>query len=106
MPASRRADQSLIDRIVEQRIAVCPTLRALANLGLTNTEAPRAATSVAARACNAADREATLAVACDADIVAVPSNPSANLRTLHDGPAVMPGQVRIAVRPKGRSRSR
>jgi imidazolonepropionase-like amidohydrolase len=148
------AQQSLIDRIAEQQIAVCPTLgiapgavsaamlagspmtrvveafavvlermhragvrlvagtdagifpgkphdvlpyavRAMADAGLRNAEALSAATSVAASACNIADRKGTLAVGRDADILAVEGNPMVNLAALHDVRAVFRAGARV-----------
>ena len=67
----------------------------LATVGLSNAEALNAATSVAAAACDLADRKGTLAPGKDADILAVGGNPLADLWALHDVRAVFRAGVRV-----------
>jgi imidazolonepropionase-like amidohydrolase len=70
-------------------------IRALAEAGLGNAEALKAATSVAAEACGVGDRKGTLAAGKDADILAVAGNPLADLRALRDVRAVFRAGVRV-----------
>lgn len=70
-------------------------IRVLAHAGMTNVEALRAATSVAAEACGVADRKGTLAAGKDADILAVGGDPLANLDTLLEVRAVFRAGQRV-----------
>ena len=65
-------------------------------LGLTNTEALRANTSVAADVCGVGDRKGRIAVGKDADIIAVAGNPLQDIRCLHDVHAVFARGHRVA----------
>lgn len=71
-------------------------VKALADAGLSNVEALKAATSVAAAACGVADRKGRLAPGSDADIVAVGGNPLHDVGALVDVRAVFRGGVRAA----------
>jgi len=70
-------------------------IRVLAQAGLTNAEALRAATSVAAEACAVADRKGTLTAGKDADILAVGGDPLADLGALLDVRAVFRAGQRV-----------
>ncbi len=65
------------------------SILALADVGLRNLDALRAATSVAADACGVGDRKGTLAAGMDADIIAVAGDPLRDLIALLDVRAVM-----------------
>jgi imidazolonepropionase-like amidohydrolase len=71
-------------------------VQVLAHAGLTNVEALRAATSLAAAACGIADRKGALASGRDADILAVGGDPLSDLKALHDVRAVFRAGVRSA----------
>lgn len=64
-------------------------LAALSGLGMTNLEALRAATSVAAAACGLAGRKGRLIPGADADLLAVTGDPLADIRAVHDVVAVI-----------------
>ena len=66
-------------------------LTALGGLGMTNLEALRAATSVAADACGLTGRKGRLTPGADADLLAVTGNPLADIHAVHDVAAVMQG---------------
>lgn len=59
-------------------------LAALSGLGMTNLEALRAATSVAAAACGLTGRKGRLIPGADADLLAVTGDPLADLRAVHN----------------------
>ncbi|GAB3986364.1 amidohydrolase family protein [Plantactinospora veratri] len=59
-------------------------VRTLAGLGLTNVEALRSATSLAARACGLEDRKGALRAGMDADLIAVRGDPVADIDALPD----------------------
>jgi imidazolonepropionase-like amidohydrolase len=59
-------------------------LTALGGLGMTNLEALRAATSVAAAACGLTGRKGRLIPGADADLIAVTGNPLADVRAVHN----------------------
>ena len=60
----------------------------LSTLGMSNLEALRAVTSVAAQACGVADRKGTIAAGMDADLLAVEGNVVDDLARIHDVVAV------------------
>lgn len=64
-------------------------LTALGGLGMTNLEALRAATSVAADACGLTGRKGRLTPGADADLLAVTGDPLADIHAVHDVAAVM-----------------
>lgn len=70
-------------------------LAALCGLGMTNLEALRAATSVAAAACGLTGRKGRLAPGADADLLAVTGNPLADIRAVHDVVAVIRAGRRV-----------
>ncbi len=61
----------------------------LTKLGMTNREALRAATSVAADACGLTGRKGRLIPGADADLLAVSGDPLADIRAVHDVIAVI-----------------
>jgi imidazolonepropionase-like amidohydrolase len=63
-------------------------LAALTGLGMTNLEALRAATSVAADACGLTGRKGRLIPGADADLLAVTGDPLGDIRAIHDVIAV------------------
>jgi imidazolonepropionase-like amidohydrolase len=75
-------------------------VRTLAHAGLSNVEALRAATSLAAVACDVAERKGTLVAGKDADIVAVAGDPLADLGVLQQVQAVYRAGCRVS-RPTG-----
>jgi imidazolonepropionase-like amidohydrolase len=64
-------------------------LVALSGLGMTNSEALRAATSVAAAACGLTGRKGRLSRGADADLLAVRGDPLVDIRAIHDVVAVI-----------------
>lgn len=70
-------------------------LTALSGLGMTNLEALRSATSVAAAACGLTGRKGQLVPGADADLLAVTGDPLADLRAIHDVVAVIRAGHRI-----------
>lgn len=66
-------------------------LTALGGLGMTNLEALRAATSVAADACGLTGRKGRLTPGSDADLLAITGDPLADIHAVHDVAAVMRG---------------
>ena len=70
-------------------------VRAFTEAGLANVEALRAATSLAAEACDIADRKGRLAPGMDADIVAVGGDLLADLAALDHVRAVFRAGVRV-----------
>lgn len=60
----------------------------LASIGMTNAEALRANTSVAAEACGIADRKGSISVGKDADLLAVAGDPLDNISSIEDVRAV------------------
>jgi imidazolonepropionase-like amidohydrolase len=64
-------------------------LTALTGLGMTNLEALRAATSVAADACGLTGRKGRLVAGADADLLAVTGDPLSDIYAIHDVAAVM-----------------
>lgn len=70
-------------------------LAALSGLGMTNLEALRAATSVAAAACGLTGRKGQLVPGADADLLAVTGDPLTDLRAVHDVVAVIRAGHRI-----------
>lgn len=66
-------------------------LTALGGLGMTNLEALRAATSVAADTCGLTGRKGRLTPGADADLLAVTGDPLADIHAVHDVAAVMRG---------------
>lgn len=67
----------------------------LTQLGMTNREALRAATSVAADACGLTGRKGRLIPGADADLLAVTGDPLADIRTIHDVIAVIRAGRRV-----------
>ncbi|MGH3787504.1 MAG: amidohydrolase family protein [Pseudonocardiaceae bacterium] len=67
----------------------------LTKLGMTNREALRAATSVAANACGLTGRKGRLIPGADADLLAVTGDPLADIRTVHDVIAVIRAGRRV-----------
>ncbi len=67
----------------------------LTELGMTNLEALRAATSVAADACGLTGRKGRLIPGADADLLAVAGNPLDDIRTVHDVVAVFRAGRRV-----------
>lgn len=63
-------------------------ITALTELGMTNLEALRAATSVAADACGLTGRKGRLIPGADADLIAVTGNPLEDIHTIHHVTAV------------------
>ncbi|HEX6403075.1 MAG TPA: amidohydrolase family protein [Pseudonocardiaceae bacterium] len=61
----------------------------LTELGMTNLEALRAATSLAADACGLTSRKGRLIPGADADLLAVSGDPLADIHAIHDVTAVM-----------------
>jgi imidazolonepropionase-like amidohydrolase len=70
-------------------------LAALSGLGMTNLEALRAATSVAAAACGLTGRKGRLTRGADADLLAVIGNPLADIRAVHNVVAVIRAGRRV-----------
>ncbi|MGH3824312.1 MAG: amidohydrolase family protein [Pseudonocardiaceae bacterium] len=70
-------------------------LAALSGLGMTNLEALRAATSVAAAACGLTGRKGRLIPGADADLLAVTGDPLADIRAVHDVVAVIRAGRRV-----------
>jgi imidazolonepropionase-like amidohydrolase len=70
-------------------------LEELTALGMTNLEALRAATSVAAQACGLTGRKGRVAPGADADLVAVCGDPLSNIRAVHDVIAVIRAGRRV-----------
>jgi imidazolonepropionase-like amidohydrolase len=70
-------------------------VRVLAQSGLTNAEALRAATSVVAAACGVGDRKGTLAPGMDADLLVVGGDPLTDLGALFDVRAVFRAGQRV-----------
>ncbi len=62
---------------------------------MTNVEALRAATSVAADACGLTGRKGRLIPGADADLLAVAGNPLDDIRTVHDVVAVFRAGRRV-----------
>lgn len=61
----------------------------LTGIGMTNLEALRAATSLAADACGLTGRKGRLIPGADADLLAVTGDPLADIQAIHDVAAVM-----------------
>jgi imidazolonepropionase-like amidohydrolase len=70
-------------------------LAALSGLGMTNLEALRAATTVAAGACGLTGRKGQLIRGADADLLAVTGDPLRDIRALHDVVAVIRAGRRV-----------
>ena len=70
-------------------------IQAFGDVGLSNVEALCAATSVAAAACDIAERKGRLAPGMDADILAVGGNPLQDLTSILDTRAVFRAGVRV-----------
>lgn len=70
-------------------------LAALSGLGMTNLEALRAATSVAAAACGLTGRKGQLIPGADADLLAVTGNPLADIRAMQNVVAVIRAGRRV-----------
>jgi imidazolonepropionase-like amidohydrolase len=70
-------------------------IAALTGLGMTNLEALRAATSVAADACGLTGRKGRLIPGADADLLAVTGNPFDDIKALHDVAAVIRAGRRV-----------
>jgi imidazolonepropionase-like amidohydrolase len=70
-------------------------LVALSGLGMTNLEALRAATSVAAAACGLTGRKGRLTRGADADLLAVTGNPLVDIRAVQDVVAVIRAGRRV-----------
>jgi len=70
-------------------------IRVLADAGMTNAEALRAATSVVAAACGVANRKGALRAGMDADILAVAGDPLADLGALLEVRAVFRAGRRV-----------
>lgn len=70
-------------------------LAALTGLGMTNLEALRAATSVAADACGLTGRKGRLIPGADADLLAVAGDPLGDIRAVHDVTAVLRAGRRV-----------
>lgn len=69
----------------------------LPGIGMTNTEALVATTSVAAEVCGIADATGTLEPGKDADILAVAGNPLADITAIHDVVAVYTRGRRVSL---------
>lgn len=67
----------------------------LAGLGMTNREALRAATALAAEACGVGDRKGRLQAGYDADLLAVSGDPTSTLASIHDVAAVFRAGRRV-----------
>ncbi|MGH3766150.1 MAG: amidohydrolase family protein [Pseudonocardiaceae bacterium] len=67
----------------------------LTELGMTNLEALRAATSVAADACGLTGRKGRLVRGADADLLAVTGDPLSDIRAVHDVVAVFRAGRRV-----------
>jgi imidazolonepropionase-like amidohydrolase len=78
------------------------SVRAFAQAGLSNVEALRTATSVAADACGVADRKGALAPGKDADMLAVAGNPLTDLDALDAVLAVFRAGRRVGDAPRER----
>lgn len=63
-------------------------LAVLTRLGMTNLDALRAATSVAAVVCGLTGRKGRLIPGADADVLAVTGDPLGDIRAIHDVVAV------------------
>jgi imidazolonepropionase-like amidohydrolase len=63
-------------------------LSTFADIGMTNAEALRANTSVAAEACGISDRKGAISVGMDADLLAVAGNPLDNISCVENVRAV------------------
>jgi imidazolonepropionase-like amidohydrolase len=70
-------------------------LTALGGLGMTNLEALRAATSVAAAACGLTGRKGRLIPGADADLIAVTGNPLADIRAVHNVAGIIRAGQRV-----------
>lgn len=70
-------------------------ITALTELGMTNLEALRAATSVAADACGLTGRKGRLIRGADADLIAVTGNPVDDITTVHNVTAVFRAGRRV-----------
>jgi imidazolonepropionase-like amidohydrolase len=70
-------------------------LTALGGLGMTNLEALRSATSVAAAGCGLTGRKGRLIPGADADLLAVSGDPLADIRAVHNVVAVIRGGRRV-----------
>ncbi|MGH3841907.1 MAG: amidohydrolase family protein [Pseudonocardiaceae bacterium] len=70
-------------------------LAALSGLGMTNLEALRAATSVAASACGLTGRKGRLTRGADADLLAVAGDPLRDIRAIQDVVAVIRAGRRV-----------
>ncbi|MFN2479697.1 MAG: amidohydrolase family protein [Pseudonocardiaceae bacterium] len=70
-------------------------LAGLTKLGMTNVEALRAATSVAADACGLTGRKGRLIPGADADLLAVTGDPLVDIRAVHDVVAVFRAGRRV-----------
>jgi len=70
-------------------------IAALTKIGMTNREALRAATSVAADACGLTGRKGRLIPGADADLVAVTGNPLEDITALHNVTAVFRAGHRV-----------
>jgi imidazolonepropionase-like amidohydrolase len=70
-------------------------LTALTGLGMTNLEALRSATSVAAAGCALTGRKGRLIPGADADLLAVSGNPLADIRAVHNVVAVFRAGRRV-----------
>jgi imidazolonepropionase-like amidohydrolase len=70
-------------------------VRAFADAGLSNAEAIRTATAVAAEAAGIGERKGTIAAGKDADLLAVAGNPLESLAAIHDVRAVFRAGLRV-----------
>lgn len=70
-------------------------IAALTGLGMTNLEALRATTSVAADACGLTGRKGRLTPGADADLLAVTGDPLGDIRAVHDVTAVFRAGRRV-----------
>jgi imidazolonepropionase-like amidohydrolase len=68
----------------------------LARAGLSNTDALRAATSLAAEACGVGDRKGTIAPGMDADLLVVGRDPTRDIGALFDVRAVFRNGQRVS----------
>ncbi len=72
----------------------------LTQLGMSNADALRAGTAVAAVVCGLTDRKGRLAAGFDADLLAVDGDPVADISALHRPVAVLAGGRRVARMPE------
>jgi imidazolonepropionase-like amidohydrolase len=67
----------------------------LPTIGMSNAQALRANTSLAAEICGVGDRKGTITVGKDADLIAVPGNPLEDITGIQQVVAVFVGGSRV-----------